>query len=102
MGQIDGVVDADGGEDVLEFVDEPVWGTCQCLTMAVPKGSMRAWKRKAYLMSPGSEMPPGVASDPEGDSAVISAVGMCGGCRGLQVVVREVCAALLLLLLRAE
>jgi hypothetical protein len=24
LGQIDGVVDADGGEDVLEFVDKPV------------------------------------------------------------------------------
>jgi hypothetical protein len=73
--QVDRVVDADGGEDILEFVDESVWGH-----MSVPDGDAQSERVRAgsgaYLISPGSEMPPGVTSDPEADSAVIFAVCM--------------------------
>ena len=54
------------------------WGTCQ------PDGDAQGQQEgeEAYLMSPGSEMPPGVTRDPEGASAVMVAVCMASGAAG--------------------
>jgi hypothetical protein len=47
--QVDRVVDADGGEDILEFVDESVWGH-----MSVPDGDAQSERVRAGHQRPGS------------------------------------------------
>jgi len=91
--EIDRVVDADRGENILKFVHEP---RCQSSVLVFrescdPCQVERGREGQAYLMSWGSEMPPGWLSVPPARSVVIvkfcnsscSLDSSCCSCSGL-------------------
>lgn len=114
LGEIDGVVDADGCEDILELVDESEAG-CQCLSSYLWLGCSPAWRPGArtlqkggasmatmvggvggdgtYVISAGSEIPPGWEKLPDilggagGRDVVSAAVVGCQIRTGCGVVV---------------